>query len=686
MKFIYPGFLWALFLVLVPIIIHLVNFRRHQTVYFSNVSFLKKVKKESQRKSKLKQLLILACRVLLLAAMVLAFSKPYIPSEVGEQQQANKVVCIYIDNSFSMSAEGPEGIALESARQKAYAIVNASLPDTKFALLTNNLEKKHFRFYTRQEIIQLIEEVELSHLVTPLSTIVLRLNGLLNNFLFSTQQLVYLISDFQRNSSDLMNLQPDSVTVFNFVPVEVNNVPNLYIDSCWFESPAHHVNRVEELFVSIVNDSDNEYAQLPVNFFLNDSLKALSTLDLKPKEKATVKLQYTNLQAGIQRGRIELSDYPVIYDNRFFISYRVDNKLKTLLIYSNGKQDTRNIEALFLNDEYIGLDKVTSDRLQISRLPDYSAIIVYELQKISTGLCDELSKYVETGGTMVFVPSFFADTASYNCLFNKLSATRFIASDTVKIPVNHFAFDDIVFRNVFKKEVENVDLPAVKYRYRFNQGNENQTKALLSFADNTAALSFSNFKKGKVYVFSFPLSEKENEFVNHLLFVPTLYNMVLYSQSSQNLFYVLRNDRFFEVKSNGGELLQNPVVRNVENNTEFVQSVFQQGGSRIRLGIGPEFEAGIYEVLNANDVIGEVAFNYDLHESELNYYKAEEIITFAKQAGIEKVNLLEQKTSEFEGAVRDLGHGKKLWTLFIGLALLFLLLEIAIIKFWDYFF
>lgn len=62
MRFIYPSFLWALLFTAIPIIIHLVNLRRHQTVYFSNVNFLKKVKKETQRKSKLKQLLILCSR------------------------------------------------------------------------------------------------------------------------------------------------------------------------------------------------------------------------------------------------------------------------------------------------------------------------------------------------------------------------------------------------------------------------------------------------------------------------------------------------------------------------------------------------------------------------------------------------------------------------------------------------
>lgn len=683
MKFLFPGFLWALFAVLVPIIIHLVNLRRHQTVYFSNVNFLKKVKKETRRKSRLKQLLILLSRVMMLAALVLAFSKPYIPGSESEKQQSNKAVCIYIDNSFSMSAEGPEGIALESARQKAFSIVNAGMPDTKYALLTNNLGQKHFRFYTRQEMTQLIGEVELSHITTPLSTIVLRMNDLLNNFLFSTDQVLYLISDFQKTTSDLMNLKPDTATTYNFTPVKVNKVPNLYIDSCWFDSPAHHVSGLEVLNVTVVNDSENEYTRLPVNFYLNDSLKALATTDIGAGEKETVQLQFTNTSSGLQRGKVEISDYPVVYDNQLFLSYRVDSKINTLLIHNGGGKVKRNIEAVFANDGFIAMDMVRPNRLQISKLPNYSALVVLELQKLSTGLCDELTKYVETGGTLIFIPSLYADTASYNLLFEKLNVPAFVASDTVKIPVKNVAFEDVVYKGVFKKEAENVVLPNIKYRYRFgNDGNLSQN-ALLGFADNTTAIGFSGLGKGKVYTFSFPLSEAENEFTGHLLFVPTLYNMVLYSTPFQELFYVLGRDRYFEVKSLDDEVIQNPVIRNLQNGTEIIPSVIKQGGTGLRLRIDPDFDAGIYEVLNASKKIDEVALNYDLNESDLNYYTPDELITYARQQGIKHLNLIEQKAQSFEGTIRELDQGKKLWTLFIAIALFFLLLEAGIIKFWD---
>ena len=183
-------------------------------------------------------------------------------------------------------------------------------------------------------------------------------------------------------------------------------------------------------------------------------------------------------------------------------------------------------------------------------------------------------------------------------------------------------------------------------------------------------------------VLIFKLKPK-NKFIEHLLFVPTLYNMVLYSTPFQELFYVLGHDRYFEVRSLNDEVIQNPVVRNLQNGNEFIPSVIKQGGTSLRLRIDPAYDAGIYEVRNANNKIDEVALNYDLNESDLNYYTPDELITFASQQGIENLNLIEQKAQSFEGTIRDLDQGKKRWTLFIAIALFFLLLEAAIIKFWD---
>ena len=92
MKLLYPEFLWALFALSIPIIIHLFNFRKFTKVYFSNIELLKEVKLETKSKSRLKHLLILLIRLLLVTFLVFAFAQPYIPVE-NEKQHGEGDVC-----------------------------------------------------------------------------------------------------------------------------------------------------------------------------------------------------------------------------------------------------------------------------------------------------------------------------------------------------------------------------------------------------------------------------------------------------------------------------------------------------------------------------------------------------------------------------------------------------------------
>ena len=117
MEFVNPGFLYGLLAVAVPVIIHLFNFRRFKKVYFTNVAFIKELKQETQKQSRFKHLLVLLMRMLAIAAIVMAFARPFIPAENNLiNPDSQNLVSIYLDNSFSMEAESEQGTMLDAAR------------------------------------------------------------------------------------------------------------------------------------------------------------------------------------------------------------------------------------------------------------------------------------------------------------------------------------------------------------------------------------------------------------------------------------------------------------------------------------------------------------------------------------------------------------------------------------------
>ncbi len=96
---------------LIPIIIHLINKRRARLVRFSAIEFLLLSDKKLARRLKIKQILVLALRVLLLVALAFALAKPYLEPDAvaGVDVSEPGAVALIIDDSASMNAVRPDG-------------------------------------------------------------------------------------------------------------------------------------------------------------------------------------------------------------------------------------------------------------------------------------------------------------------------------------------------------------------------------------------------------------------------------------------------------------------------------------------------------------------------------------------------------------------------------------------------
>ncbi|HQK97166.1 MAG TPA: VWA domain-containing protein, partial [Bacteroidia bacterium] len=224
-RFLTPNFLYALSLLAIPVIIHLFNFRRFKKVVFTNVRFLQELKEETTRVSKLKHLLVLACRLLAVMFLVFAFAQPIIPIGKAGVQSAQKNVSVFVDNSFSMEGVTKDGSLLEVAKKKATEIVNAYPPTTRFQLLTNDFQSVHQRLITKDEFLDELSRVKISPISRNLSSVIER-----QKEAFSQQQYdakdFFIVSDFQSSTSDLDQVKSDSLMNLNIVSLPVQATAN----------------------------------------------------------------------------------------------------------------------------------------------------------------------------------------------------------------------------------------------------------------------------------------------------------------------------------------------------------------------------------------------------------------------------------------------------------------------------
>jgi len=255
MQFLFPGFLAALAVISIPVIIHLFYFRRFKRVYFTNVRFLKEVKEETSNRQKLRNLLVLLMRALAIAAMVLAFAQPFIPLQDG-LKKGQKAVSVYIDNSFSMNALSQDAPLVELAKQRARDIISAYSVEDRFQILTNDFEGRDQRLVSKEDALGRIEEIRTSPASRDLSKVLIRQQQCLSTGK-QENRISFLISDYQQNISDMTSFR-DSLMEVNLVPMRAVQERNISIDSAWFESPVQILNQPSNLYVRISNRSDEQ--------------------------------------------------------------------------------------------------------------------------------------------------------------------------------------------------------------------------------------------------------------------------------------------------------------------------------------------------------------------------------------------------------------------------------------------
>ncbi len=679
MEFVNPLFLYGLAAISIPIIIHLFNFRRFRKVFFTNVKFLEELKQQTRRQSQLKHLLTLLMRILAIASLAIAFAQPYIPVATGEARlEARNSVSIYVDNSFSMGLISPQGTLLDEAVRKAGEVAMAYNNTDRFQLLTNDFYGFHQRYVSRDEFLDLLNEVEVSPASRLISEVYTRQSDLFYEQM-QESKVICMISDFQQNITDLYNVPADTNITAYLVPVQSADNSNIYIDSAWFDAPAYRVGQLARLTVRINNASKNAYEKIPVRLFINDQQRAIASFDLQEERSTEVNLPFTINQNGIHYGRLEIVDYPITYDDVLYFTFDVKDEIPLLAI--NAGAESTYLNSLFGSDSAFVFRNVSEGRIDFSTFNQYNLIILNGLNVIPSGLALELNRFMQGGGNVVVFPGEQADLASYRQLSQNLN-TAFLAapslSETRVVEINTL---NRVYDDVFESVPENIDLPVVSSHYPIRRQPNSLMEVLLEMQNGNTFLGAEPSGNGMLYLFAVPLSTEWSNFPKHAVFVPTLYKIALLSQGTAKLYYTVGEnelitlntripggDQVFRIRSLKQEFEVIPEIRSVFAQTEILTH------NQIR-------EAGHYNVVLNQEVIRGLAFNYDRKESNLETFSQKDLERLTADHGLENFRVIKPAERSLTDVIAEMHAGIRLWKLFVILALLFLFAEVVLLRF-----
>lgn len=678
MSFAYPGFLFAFIAIGIPVIIHLFRFRRFRTVFFPNITFLQQLSEVSDKESRLKHLLVLLARILAIVFLVMAFSRPYIPVTDGGISPEGNAVGVYIDNSFSMNALSGRGRLLNEARSRALEIAQMYGPADRFLLLTNDFEGRHQRFVSREEFIEMTQEVEQSARVRTVDEVMRRKEELFLDEPFGSRR-AYYISDFQKSTSGLEELDFEPEPPAYLIPLQAQQTDNVFIDSVWFDSPVILAGQPITMGVRIHNDGTQDLENQPLRLYVEGQQRTVVSYDLEAGGEAVVELKWSAGSKPLQQAYVEITDYPVTFDDRLYFTYHVSSEIPVLAIEGDGRN--AYLQALFGRDELYDYHTMPAFSIDYSALPDYNMIVLDAFNRISAGLSLELRRFAGQGGSLAVFPGKGADLDSYNDFLGQFGIDTYMRLDTSSVRVSSLNEMHVLFDGVFEHIPENIDLPNVSQYYAISRTVGSMGEDLLLLQNGLPLFSSYPAGDGKVFLSAVPLDDGFSNFHRHSIFVPIMANIALQSGYMQPLYHIIGDGKPVLTSGVRG---QSDKVYSIRRETFEMIPEQRRSGSQTHLFIHDQIqEAQNYALYFGDESTGGLSLNYDRRESLLESYDKDALDDMLSDRQIKSVSVVAAGEKPLDQVLHELGMGRQLWRLCLILALTFLLAEVFMLRFWK---
>ncbi|MEP5256471.1 MAG: BatA domain-containing protein [Winogradskyella arenosi] len=639
MHFKHPELLYALFLLIIPILIHLFQLRRFEKVTFTNVKFLQAVKLQTRKSSQIKKWITLFTRMLLLACIVLAFAQPFIPKTTAFNKAQETV--IYLDNSFSMQAKGRNGSLFNEAVQD---IIN-SIPETEsISLYTNTETFRNTSLKTlKKDLIQLeFAPNQLSYEAAYLKGKQLFLDQ------GDTSKHLILVSDFQQQAKALQ-FEADSTVQVTLVQPQINDRSNISIDSVYISNTSAET---IDLTVTLSNQN-TPVDNVSVALYNDDILSSKSAIALDKETEVIFTMPY-NEEIN---GRLSIEDSGLEFDNSFYFNINAKPKIKVLAI--NEDAEDAFLKRIYTNDEF-DYQSAALDRLNYKLILDQNLIILNELSSIPKALTEALINFTKNSGKLLIIPKDEININSYNQLLKNTNLNPYAPIKKQDKRITKIHYSHPLLKNTFYNKVSNFQYPKVEHTQQFTSNSG----AVLSYEDGTAFLMGNS----ENYVFASPLNLSNSNFKNSQLIVPVLYNIGLQSLNLSKLFYTIGEANSIAIPTSIG---QDEILTLAD--TESAVIPLQKTYSKtvvLETGAFPN-TAGILEVKNKNKVIQKLSFNYDRAESQLNYYDLN---------ALENVSLASRLETTINN-IKSQANVNALWKWFVIFALAFLIIEMLLLKY-----
>ena len=642
MQFKHPEILYFLFLLVVPVLVHLFQLRRFKKEYFTNVRFLKELSIHTRKSSKIKKWLLLATRLFLLTSIIIAFAQPFLKAK--DTKNSLNEMYIILDNSFSMQAKGQKGELLKRAVQE---LLETTPDNQNFSLITNS---ETFWNTDIKSIQSTLQNLKYSAFPFQLESAMSKIKSRKSSF---NKDIIVITDAIGLAPKQLKSIDNNATTYFIITKAEQKN--NVSIDSVFIHQTLDDFYEIG-IKLSAYGEKKQE---IPVALYNQNKLIAKTLTKIETTEKEI----YFTIPKKEFHGYVSIVDKGLAYDNRLFFSI---SKLEKINLISIGTPEKSNfLSRIYTNDEFI-YNNFTIQTLDYNSIEKQDAIVINELDEIPQALQTTLNSFVKKGGNLVVIPSLKTSIENMDSFLMNFGSIQFKSLENKEKLVTKINFNHPLFKNVFENRIDNFQYPKTKSAFRISSSNS----SVLYYEDQSPFLTSINnplASGSSIYVFAAPINIENSNFQQSPLIVPIFYKMAINKQNKGVNALNIGDNNPYMVDIN----LSKDAVLNVKNESETFIPIQQILNTKVQLTFNnyPE-QAGNFGIYKQKERIENISFNYNRTESDLSQVN-ENLLSDYKT--------LDSIATVFDTLQTD-KTDNQIWKWFVIFALLLLVTEMAIIR------
>ena len=541
-----------------------------------------------------------------------------------------------------MQAKGKKGELLKRAVQE---LLEETPENVNFSLITNSENYWNTDIKSVRDALQ-----NLKYSATPfqLDNIMAKIKAHKSAF----KKDIIIITDAIGLDEQQLK-KSDATDSPSFIIPKAEQKNNVSIDSVFIHKT---VENFYEISVQISRYGKN-FNPIPISLYNENKLiaKTITTLDTKKKN-----LSFTIPKQSFH-GYFSIVDDGLSYDNTFFFSI---SKTKKTNIISIGELSKSNFLSRIYTSEEFNYNNYILNSLDYNKLEEQDAIILNELDEIPQALITTLNSFVEKGGNLIVIPSAISSITNLNSFFSNFGNLTFNSLENREKLITKINFNHPIFNSVFENKVTNFQYPKTKKSFIISSSNP----AALFYEDQSVFLTSIANSVSAVAVFAAPINSKNSNFQQSPLIVPTFYKMAMNNQNNDVSALIIGNNNphLTEASLNKDAIL---TVKGLEEQFIPIQQILN---NKVKMTFNnyPE-QAGNFSIYNKKEWIENISFNYNRTESDL---------APANETILSDYKTIQSIPSLFDTLQTD-RTDNQIWKWFVIFALLFLIIEMAIIRF-----